>query len=58
MGCANEPSGVSGRKVSDVLESDDDDGRAAGRLGVGSDVGEKGTWFMSSAGGPRRSGGG
>jgi hypothetical protein len=43
MGCANEPSGVSGRKVSDVLESDDDDGRAAGRLGVGSDVGEKGT---------------
>lgn len=51
MGCANEPRGVSGRKVSDVLESDDDDVRAAGRLGVASEVGVKGTWFMSSASG-------
>lgn len=35
------------------LDSVDDDLRTAGRLGVTIEVGEKGTWFMSSAMGSR-----
>lgn len=39
------------------LDSVDDDLRTAGRLGVTIEVGEKGTWFMSSTTGSRAMGG-